>query len=95
MHTDLTDRRPLVTFFFQPYPSHAPAPDQDEELGSYSDEQHLNVSLDGTPLHLARSKSPYTSAYTPGHTIPGGYTPSGKYKSPKVVPGKMDKRAGK
>jgi hypothetical protein len=93
-HENLTGQRPLITFFLQPYPYRTPASDQDQE-GEYSAEKRLNLTADGLPLHLARTSQPPTSVHTGGHTIPAGYTPSGKWKSSTVVPGKMDKRAGK
>lgn len=53
--------------------------------------------LDGAsePLWANRASKPYTPCHTAAHTIKGGYTPSGKYKPPKTVPGKTDKRSGK
>jgi hypothetical protein len=87
-------QQPLIAFFLQPYPGHL-APDHGTEQSEYCPEARLNLSPDGVPLHLARTSSPPTSCHTPGHTIPAGYTPSGKWKSATVVPGKTDKRAGK
>jgi len=42
-----------------------------------------------------RASRPFTNVYTNGHTIKAGYTPSGKYRPQKYVPGKMDRRSGK
>ena len=60
----------------------------------YSDKLNLNL-FNNQPLHAIRYKSPPTSCTTPGKQIPGGYTPSGKYKSAYYRPAKTDKRAGK
>lgn len=60
----------------------------------FDDSCQLNVSPDGS-LAFARASKPYTSALTPAHSIKAGWTPSGKYKTAKSVPSKMDKRAGK
>jgi hypothetical protein len=62
----------------------------------YSDPLQLNITADGEIVwEAARSKTPPTSCFTAGHTINAGYTPSGKFKPPKFVPGKTDRRAGK
>jgi hypothetical protein len=66
-----------------------------DDSASYSKTRQLNLMPDGTPQYCLLSKTPPTSAWTGGHTTPGGYTPSGKWKGPKQVPGKMDKRVGK
>jgi hypothetical protein len=66
-----------------------------DDMAIYSETRQMNLLVDGTPLYCQLSKTPPTNAYTPGHTNPGGFTPSGKWRGPKVVPGKMDKRAGK
>ncbi len=88
------EKRPLITFFLQPYPFGEL--DEQQPTATYSPDRKLNVTPDGTPLYCAgRAKKPYTSAVTPGHTIKAGYTPSGKYKPAKFVPTKTDKRAGK
>ncbi|MEK9826405.1 MAG: hypothetical protein VW395_09065 [Methylotenera sp.] len=51
---------------------------------------------DGTPVYLGgRASKPYTSTMTASRLVKGGYTPSGKYKPAKVMPARMDKRAGK
>lgn len=62
---------------------------------SYNDKQRLNLNKDGRPAYLALYKSPPTNCFTPGKMLPGGYTKSGKYKSPRWSPAKTDKRAGK
>ncbi|QOY91153.1 hypothetical protein [Paludibaculum fermentans] len=90
----MENQQPLIAFFLQPYPISQTGPTNSDHE-EYSSERQLNVGVDGLPLHLARSSSPPTSCYTPGHTIPAGYTPSGKYKSSTIVPGKTDKRAGR
>lgn len=61
---------------------------------AYDNARRVNISGDGG-LSCARSSSPPTSCSTPGHTIPAGYTPSGKWRPSKYAPSKMDKRAGK
>lgn len=62
----------------------------------FDTERSLWVDANGFPLYLGgRSKLPPTPVYTAPHTIPAGYTPSGKYKPAQTVPGKMDRRAGK
>jgi hypothetical protein len=86
-------RRPLITYFLQRYPD--PQGGSGDENGVYCEEAGMSLTPDGLPLHLSRSSTPPTSAFTPGHTIPAGYTPSGKWRSAKVMPGKMDRRAGK
>jgi hypothetical protein len=60
----------------------------------YSDKLNLNL-FNSQPLHAIRYKSPPTSCTTPGKQIPGGLTPSGKWKSAYYRPAKTDKRAGK
>lgn len=47
------------------------------------------------PLYANRAAKPYTNVMTAGRQIKGGFTPSGKYRTPKYIPTKMDKRAGK
>ena len=49
-----TGLRPVITFFLQPYPSGTYAPDPDSE---YCEERRLNLTAEGTPLHLSRSPS--------------------------------------
>jgi hypothetical protein len=92
--TEPVGQRPLITFFLQPYPNTA-ADYIPDDPGEYCEERCLNLSPDGIPLHLARFKTPPTSVTTPGHTIPAGYTPGGKYKPSTHVNSKTDKRAGK
>lgn len=60
----------------------------------YSKDLLMNVDENGE-LACQRSSKPYTNAQTPGHTIPSGYTPSGKWRPAKSVPSKMDRRVGK
>lgn len=69
---------------------------QDEPYG-YDSAKQMNCFEDGTPVIYAggRAKKPYTNAFTAGRTIPGGYTPSGKWRPSKYRPGKTDKRSGK
>jgi hypothetical protein len=55
----------------------------------------LWVMPNGEMTCHSRAGKPYTNAYTNGHTVKAGYTPSGKYKPQKYVPGKYDRRSGK
>lgn len=72
------------------------APEEEFFNGSsYSDTLKMNLTSNGTPLYCARSNTPPTQTYTAGHTIPPGYTSSGKHKPGKTVPAKSDKRVGK
>lgn len=66
-----------------------------DDAAWYSGERKLRVLADATPLYCQRTKLPPTTTATPGRTIPGGYTPSGKYKPASYSPAKSDKRAGK
>jgi len=66
-----------------------------DQTSYYDTTRQVNLLPSGLPLYLARSSKPPTSCSTPGHTIPSGYTPSGKWKPSKYSPAKMDKRAGK
>lgn len=69
----------------------------DEELfenATFSVDRKINIDSNGIPLHSALSKTPPTTCGTPGKQTPGGYTPSGKWKSPGYTPSKTDKRAG-
>lgn len=61
----------------------------------YDSSRMINIHANGTPLYLALFKQPPTSTQTPGKMIPGGYTPSGKYKPARYTSLKTDKRAGK
>jgi hypothetical protein len=62
----------------------------------YSASLQLNTTHEGEIVwRAARYKIPPTSCSTAGHTIPAGYTSTGKYKPAKYVPSKTDKRAGK
>lgn len=70
----------------------------DDELfenATFSVNQKINIQENGIPLYCTPSKLPPTSTFTPGHMIPSGYTPSGKYKNARYAPSKTDKRAGK
>lgn len=70
----------------------------DDEIfdnATFSVDQKINIHESGIPLYCTRYQSPPTSAHTPGHVIPSGYTPSGKFKNSRVVQSKLDKRAGK
>lgn len=92
------NKRPLITFFLQHYPTNfSSSTENDEDLDSvYCLKQKLNINKDGLPLICgARTKTPPTICTTPGHTLPSGYTQSGKWKTTKYVPAKTDKRAGK
>jgi hypothetical protein len=92
-----SDPRPLMSFFLQPFP-YSSASDEPSFGGvtTYSPEFKMSVTEEGMPVYCdTRYKSPPTLASTPGHTIPGGYTSTGKYKNPRSVPSKWDKRAGK
>ena len=81
---------PLIALHLQPLMANPFA--LDDFL--YDAARRINISPEGE-IACARASRPYTSALTPGHTIPSGYTPSGKWRPSKYVPGKMDKRAGK
>jgi hypothetical protein len=85
---------PFLLRFRKPLPGIDPA--QLEEFG-YSDKLQKNLTASGEVAWHAggRSQKPYTSTYTAGHFIQGGFTPSGKYRQGKSVPAKTDKRAGK
>lgn len=86
--------RPLISYFLQDYPHYEDNCECQDDF--YSDDLMLNVTSDGLPCYLAaRTPHPPTSCLTPGHTIKGGYTPSGKYKPASYSPQKLDKRAGK
>jgi hypothetical protein len=87
------ENKPLMAMFLQPFPSSIYP--TDEEM-VYNSRLQINETSNGVPFFmLPRSSKPPTSCQTPGHTIKSGYTPSGKYKPAKYVPGKTDKRAGK
>lgn len=69
----------------------------DDEIfdnATFSVDQKINIHESGIPICYIRTCLPPTSAFTPGHTIPSGYTPSGKFKNSRFVPSKTDKRAG-
>jgi len=98
MLTQITDKittsenKPLITYFLQDYPY---ANDVDD-FDIYDEELMMNINADGIPFLMApRASKPPTTCTTPGHSIKGGYTPSGKYKPATYAPSKVDKRAGK
>jgi hypothetical protein len=87
------EKKPLMSFFLQPFPSSIYTEDEEAVFNPIL---NMNVTLHGIPLFMAgRSAKPPTSCHTAGHTIKSGYTPSGKWRPSKSVPGKTDKRAGK
>jgi len=93
LRTGSNEKKPLMAFFLQPFPSSIYKKDDDMVFNPVL---KINETNQGVPLFtMARSAKPPTSCLTPGHTIKGGYTPSGKYRPSKSVPGKTDKRAGK
>jgi hypothetical protein len=70
----------------------------DDELfenAYFSVDQKINIHESGVPLHCSLFKTPPTSCSTPSKFVPGGYTPSGKWKAPHQTETKTDKRAGK
>jgi hypothetical protein len=93
----ISRRLPKVLLFVQPCPliSGFEESEKNDRKSTYDEERQLSVSPDGIPLYCARYPTPPTSCTTPGHTIPAGYTSTGKYKPAKYVPSKTDKRAGK
>jgi hypothetical protein len=87
------EKKPLMAFFLQPFPSSIYQKDDDMVFNPVL---KINETPQGVPLFtMARSSHPPTSCTTPGHTVKSGFTPSGKYKPSKYMPSKMDKRAGK
>jgi hypothetical protein len=88
------ENKPLMAFFLQPFPASIYTADEESVFNPIL---NMNETLQGIPLFIAaaRTSKPPTSCSTPGHTIKSGYTPSGKWKPAKFVPGKTDKRAGK
>jgi hypothetical protein len=90
-------RLPTVLLFVSscPFVAEFEATAEFEQSAIYDSEKQLSVLPDGSPLYCVRYPTPPTSTLTPGHTIPAGYTSTGKYKPPKYVQGKTDKRAGK
>ena len=96
-HTNKLQKFPKVLMFMQPCTLIENfAATIDLERGSFYDEaRELTLTSAGIPLYCARSATPPTTCFTPGHTVKAGYTPSGKWKPSKYVPGKTDKRAGK
>jgi hypothetical protein len=93
LNTVSNEKKPLMAFFLQPFPSSIYKKDDDMVFNPIL---KINENTQGVPLFtMARSSTPPTSCHTPGHTIKSGYTPSGKYKPSKYAPGKTDKRAGK
>lgn len=79
---------PLIAQHLQPI--HLPA----KEDFSFDDGLNINVTPRGE-IACSVAKKPFTTVWTPGHMTPGGYTPSGKYRQARSVPGKSDKRSGK
>ena len=67
----------------------------DEPELHFDEKQQVNLFEDGTLTWFGVSKKLYTSAATPGHIVPGHYTPKNKWVPAKSVPGKMDRRVGK
>jgi hypothetical protein len=93
LRTVSNEKKPLMAFFLQPFPSSIYQKDDDMVFNPVL---KINETNQGVPLFtMARSAKPSTSCSTPGHTIKAGYTKSNKWKPAKYVPGKMDKRAGK
>ena len=68
-----------------------------DEDSFFDHSMQMNICSNGQPSWIAagRAKKPYTNAFTAGHQIKSGYTPSGKWKPARSVPGKTDKRSGK
>jgi hypothetical protein len=93
MNNGLQEKKPLMAFFLQPFPSSIY---QNNEDTVYNPVLQINESIQGIPYYtMARSATPPTSCTTPGHTVKSGYTSTGKYKPSKYMPSKTDKRAGK
>lgn len=90
-------RMPKVLLFVQPCTliEGFVQSEQFDQQASYDVERQISFLPDGVPLYCARYPTPPTTTLTPGHTIPAGYTSTGKYKPAKYVPSKYDKRAGK
>lgn len=88
------ERRPLIAYFLQPYPF--TSDDHIEPVGArYDPVRQLNVDADGAPLYCSPTKRFPTACSTPGHSVPSGYTRTGKWKPAKYVPAKSDRRAGR
>jgi len=66
-----------------------------ESLFAFSKKLKMWLDRKGCPIFQSRSSRPFTPAHTATRWVKPGYTPSGKYKSGKWLPAKMDKRAGK
>jgi hypothetical protein len=87
------EKKPLMAFFLQPFPSSIYKKDDDMVFNPIL---KINETNQGVPLFtMARTSTPPTSCSTPGHTVKAGYSSTGKYKPAKYMPSKMDKRAGK
>lgn len=93
----MNEKIPRILAYMQscPFLDQFVADDIEIRSSKYDPALMLNVLPNGTPLYLTRTKKMPTTCGTPGHTLPSGYTPSGKYKPSKYVPYKTDKRAGK
>lgn len=65
-----------------------------DDRAEFSKERQLSLLPDGTPQYSALTKRPPTPCITPGKLVPGGYTPSGKYKNSSFTKSKQDKRVG-
>jgi len=74
-----------------------PPDGSDFENITFSAEKKLNLTVDGNIAwrEASRARRPYTTCGTAGHTIPGGWTPSGKYRPSRYAPSKSDKRSGR
>lgn len=93
LRTGLNEKKPLMAFFLQSFPSSIYQKDDDMVFNPVL---KINETNQGVPLFtMARSSTPPTTCLTPGHMIKAGYTKSGKYHGSKYMPGKTDKRAGK
>lgn len=92
-----TQRLPKVLMFVSqcPFVADFEASQALDNSTVFDPERQLSVLTDGSPIYCVRYPTPPTSTSTPGHTIPGGFTSTGKYKPPKFMPAKTDKRAGK
>lgn len=94
MRSENQEQLPPIAFFLQPYPF-GPNDHEAPDGARFSEEKQINVDANGDALYCSRSKSMPTPCMTPGHTLPSGYTPSGKWKPQTYVPAKMDRRAGR
>ena len=67
----------------------------DELTIYYSLDRRVNVFASGEIAWSSLFRKVPTNAYTNGRMTKAGYTRSGKWKQPKYIKGKMDKRANK